>query len=250
MSDETGSLDGQFIEFKCPYCGGDNAFPGYEAGAVQECPYCPGVFVVPLENGSPGLPIPIPITTPRLTLRRFKLGDNDDLAEFMGNEELSRYANGNPMDDAAINEWLERDQKSKILRPDEILWLGIVLKENDKLIGWARMDYLRPSFGPQLDQQARLFVVINPAFQRKGYALEVIQNLLAFGFGSINLRRITALCDSRDLPAKALLAKAGLRFEGEFFQERFAKDEWIDTSYFAMLAGEFEGGQQSQSRQV
>ena len=153
MTDEAEDSAEQFIEFKCPYCGENNAFPGYDAGAVQECPFCPEIFVVPRKNGSPGLPVPIPIATPRLTLRRLTPGDGGDLSEFMGNEELGRYGNGTPMDEAAIGEWLDRDQKSKILQPGQVLWLGIVLQENDKLIGWAWMDYSRPSFGPQLDQQ-------------------------------------------------------------------------------------------------
>ena len=165
MTDESEDSAEQFIEFKCPYCGGDNAFPGYDAGAVQECPFCPEVFLVPLENGSPGRPILVPIATPRLTLRRLAPGDNDDLAEFMGNEELVRYMETSEMDEASINDWLERDQSTKMFQSGRGLYLGIGLQENDKLIGWAWMDYSREAPGAHMDRQASFNLVIKGSLQ-------------------------------------------------------------------------------------
>ena len=151
------------------------------------------------------------------------------------------------MDEASIGDWLKRDQSTKMFQSERGLYLGIGLPENDKLIGWAWMDYSREAPGAKADRRASFNLLINPLYQRKGFGLEVIQNLLAFGFGDLNLRRITASHDSRNLPAKALLTKAGLRFEGEFFQDRFVKNEWVDMTCFAMLAGEYEGGKRSQS---
>jgi RimJ/RimL family protein N-acetyltransferase len=247
MSDEVDSSEGEFIEFKCPYCGGLTAFPAGDAGAVQGCPFCPQSFLVPPANATPAQPLPIPLATPRLTLRRLRIQDVADLAEFMGGEELVRYSEASPMDEAGIADWIEQDQASPMLQPDIVSWLGIELNETGRLIGHAAVIYKREALGAQPNREANVSLYINPALHRKGFGLEALQGLLAFGFKGINLRRITARCDSRNAAARALLIKAGLRFEGEFFQETFVKTEWVDKSYYAMLAGEYQGDRQVQT---
>jgi RimJ/RimL family protein N-acetyltransferase len=241
MSDETGNLDGQFIEFKCPYCRTDSSYREEEGGTVQQCPYCNEVLLVARENGLPGLPIPFPIATPRLTLRRLGAGDVADLAGFMGDEELVRYMKTPSMDESAVASWIEQDLAKRAFSLRHPLRLAIVLQESQKVIGWASVHYYREALSPGrwLDTQASLFVLVSPQHQRKGFGLEVIQHLLKFAFSGINVRRVMATCDGRNLAAKALLAKAGLRQEGEFFQRLFIKDKCVDLCYFALLSGEF-----------
>lgn len=227
----------EFIEFKCPSCGGDVSFPPDDAGAVQGCPFCQQSFLVPLQNGAPGRPVPVPISLARLTLRRLRPEDNTDLAELMNDAELLRYLDAGAMDEPGIAEWLARDQSLPMLQPGQPLWLGVEF--GGKIIGTTSVTYARESPGAPPDRQVVISVCISRACQRQGFGLETIQGLLAFGFNAINIRRVTANCDSRNAAAKGLLAKAGLRFEGEFFQDNFVKNEWVDTCYFAMLAGEY-----------
>jgi RimJ/RimL family protein N-acetyltransferase len=242
MSDEVEESAGQFIEFKCPYCRADNSFPKEEAGTVQECPYCGEVFLAAREPAAPGQPLPVPIATPRLVLRRLGPGDAADLAGFLGDEELIRYTQYLSMDEPAIADWIEEDRTKRAFSQGHPLRLAIELQENHKVIGWATVHYSCGALCPgrHTDTRAFLFVLISPQHQRNGFGLEVIQHLLKFCFQEINVRRVTASCDSRNLAAKALFAKAGMRQEGEFFQECFIKDECVDLSYFAMLAGEYQ----------
>ncbi|MDB6020284.1 MAG: hypothetical protein JWQ04_141, partial [Pedosphaera sp.] len=37
-----------------------------------------------------------------------------------------------------------------------------------------------------------------------------------------------------------LAAKIGLRQEGAFFEDRYFKDKWVNTAYFALLKDEYE----------
>lgn len=236
--DDVEDAGAEFIEFKCPYCGGEVSFPAEDAGAVQGCPFCPQVFVVPFQNGAPGRPVPVPISLPKLALRRLGPEDNGDLAGFMNDPELVRYLSAEAMDEQGIADWLARDQSLPMLQPGQPLWLGVEF--SGKIIGLASVTYDRESPGAPPDRQVAISVCINPACQRKGFGLETVRGLLAFSFNDINIRRVTASCDSRNAAAKGLLTKAGLRFEGEFFQNSFVKNEWADTCYFAMLAGEYK----------
>ena len=60
-----------------------------------------------------------------------------------------------------------------------------------------------------------------------------------FCFSSLGLHRVAAQCDSRNGVARRLLARAGLRFEGEFVQDRFIKGEWVNSVRYAILDAEY-----------
>jgi len=63
---------------------------------------------------------------------------------------------------------------------------------------------------------------------------------LAYAFKGLRARRVALDCDARNLPARGLLLKAGLRQESECIQDRFSKGEWVNTVGFALLKQEYE----------
>ena len=80
-----------FIDFKCPCCHEPVSFPKETAGFVQGCPSCNESLIVPDDGSEVGRPIPLPIATPRLVLRRLAAGDWKDLLELMSDEEFFHY---------------------------------------------------------------------------------------------------------------------------------------------------------------
>ncbi len=89
-----------------------------------------------------------------------------------------------------------------------------------------------------------LVEVFHPNLQRRGYATEAVRGLLAYAFTGLRVRRIVAECDSRNLPARGLLLKAGLRQESECIQDRLQKGQWVNTVGFALLKQEYESSGQ------
>jgi aminoglycoside 6'-N-acetyltransferase len=63
---------------------------------------------------------------------------------------------------------------------------------------------------------------------------------LAYAFKGLRARRAIANCDARNVPARRLLLKVGLRQESECINDRFLKREWVDTVGFALLKQEYE----------
>ena len=228
MADET------FIDFKCPYCGFLASFPEDCAGRANECPECLETIVVPNDGSEVGHKLPIPITTPRLTLRRLRQGDWKDLLEFLADAETFRYSPAEPMDEEGVVRWLEADAAAQGTHLSSEFSLAIVLESNNKLIGHGTV-----SFPDQQRLQAILDVFLNRHHQRNGYATEVVRALLDFCFQGIGLHRVAVSCDSRNVAAQRLFAKAGLRREGEFLQSHFVKGEWADKTWFALLKSEY-----------
>jgi len=63
---------------------------------------------------------------------------------------------------------------------------------------------------------------------------------LNYAFNGLRVRRIIAQCDDRNVAARALLLKSGLRQESECVQDRLQKGEWVNTIGFALLRHEYE----------
>jgi RimJ/RimL family protein N-acetyltransferase len=223
-----------FLDFKCPYCGDPVSFPQDCAGMVRECPSCIESLIVPDDGSEVGRKPPIPITTPRLVLRRLAASDWQDLQALLADEELFRYAEGRPLEEEEILHWLESDGHVRLTSPGQPFYLGIQLQDGGKLIG-----YLRLVFTDAQRLQAALSIYLNRSFQKKGFGLEAVDALLAFCFEGIRLHRVAAGCDSRNTAACRLFESVGLRREGEFLKDNFFNGEWASTAWYAVLGQEY-----------
>jgi len=95
-------------------------------------------------------------------------------------------------------------------------------------------------FLPNKFKLAGFELVFHPGWQRKGYGTEAVRGLLSYAFKGLRARRVAAECDARNLAARRLLLKIGLRQESECIQDRFSKREWVNTVGFALLKREYE----------
>jgi [ribosomal protein S5]-alanine N-acetyltransferase len=227
-----------FIDFKCPYCGETVSFPEQDAGFARACHSCTESFVVPPRGGDTGQKLPLPLTTPRLALRRLAAGDWKDLLEFLPDEELFHYAAGAPMDEDQILSWLERDAQVKLTTPDQVFHLGITLRDGGKLIGYLGLQFT----DPQRLQAQVPYIFLNRSFQRKGYAREALAALLGFCFRAIKLHRVAARCDSQDAAACSLFKQAGMRREGEFIKDIPGSNGWSNSVWYGILEEDYLAG--------
>jgi RimJ/RimL family protein N-acetyltransferase len=226
---EDKMTDEGFVDFKCPHCGDVVSFPDTCAGLVQECPNCTESVIVPKDGSETGRALPLPITTPRLVLRRLSPHDWRDLLECLSDDELFRYVDGRPLDEAEILRWIEYDSLVKLTTPNQAFCLGIAVQETKKLIGYLSLSLDHPHL------KAVFTVFVNRGYQRNGFASEAVAAVLDFCFAVIGLHRVAVSCDSRNMAACRMLEKVGMRREGEFLKDAFVNGEWINTVWFAML---------------
>ena len=184
---------------------------------------------------------------PRLTLRRFRAADAPVLASYRSVPEVARYQSSDtPFPVAAAEEAIGEMLASHPDTPGEWFQFAAVLRGagpgGGELIGdcAACTDADDP-------QQAEIGFTIAPAFQGRGYATEAAGLLLGYLFGARRKHRVTASCDARNLASAAVLERLGLRREGHLRESTWAKGEWTDDLWYAMLRREWvaanrEGG--------
>lgn len=226
--------DDNFIDCKCPGCGGAVSFPDDSAGRVEKCPNCTGDLVMPADGSEMAGRIPLPITTPRLVLRRLAAADWKDLSEFLSDEELFQYVDNGPAGEKQVLEWLDADQHVKLTTPNTTFCLAIELQPKGKVIGTV---YLHSN--DEFRSQADVTIYVGRQAQRQGVATEALNAVLSFCFAGIGLHRVSADCDSRNVAACRLAEKAGLRREGELIKARWMNGEWVSTTLYALLNEEY-----------
>jgi RimJ/RimL family protein N-acetyltransferase len=224
-----------FIDFRCPYCGGQASFPRDHGDFAHACPSCNESVIVPADGAAVGRKLPLPITTARLMLRRFGPGDWKDLLECLSDDELFRYMDGAPLQEDDILRWLEQDSVVKLTTPETTFFLGLELRPTGKLIGYASLSLADPQ-----RLQAELNLCVRSDHQRQGLATEAVAGILGFCFLDIHLHRVSARCDARNEAARALLEHARLRSEGQFVKNKLFNGEWVDTLHFAILRDEYQ----------
>lgn len=112
--------------------------------------------------------------------------------------------------------------------------LAVTLKEENTLIGGGRI-----SASDARHREGFIGYVLNRGFWGQGYATELAQALLAYGFDKLGLHRIYATCDIDNMGSAHVLEKIGMRREGVLREYRLQGENWRDQFLYAVLDHEW-----------
>ena len=147
------------------------------------------------------------IETKRFILRKFTKNDVNDLYEYASDDEVTRFLSW----DTYKSIDMASDYIEKILQKyskNEIAPWGIEWKENSKLIGSIDfVQYDRKNFS------AEIGYVLNKEYWNKGIMTEALKEIVKFGFDKMNLMRIEARLDSKNVASERVMQKNGLKYE-------------------------------------
>ena len=157
--------------------------------------------------------------TDRLIIRTLKQGDSDDYFDMMGNTNvmspIPREAMTRQESDNHLNNFLTQDQTNT----DTRVW-GIELTNKNEFIGlcaFLKNELNEDEIGYRLREK----------HWRKGYGTEIAKGLIDFGFGQMNMEKITADVAIKNLNSIKILEKFMVQTK-EFFNE---SDNCTDRRY-------------------
>ncbi|WP_245625120.1 GNAT family N-acetyltransferase [Paenibacillus stellifer] len=175
------------------------------------------------------------LNTERLTIRRFKPEDWQDLHAYLSLEDVIRYEPYGVFTE-------EESKREAASRSENPAFWAVCLKDTGTLIGNLYFQQQEP----KQFETWELGYVFHSGYQGFGYATEASRELMKLGFNEFKARRMIAHCNPLNSRSWRLLERLKFRREGHALQTVYFKcDEagnplWHDTYSYGMLRDEWE----------
>ena len=178
------------------------------------------------------LPTPT-LLTARLRLRPFGDADADDLFALQSNAYVLRYWDGPP--------WTERGRAERFLTTGRRMAqegtgarLAVDRAGDGTFIGWCSLNRWNPDY-----RSASLGYCFGQAAWGHGYATEAARELLRWAFGALDLNRVQAETDTRNVASARVLEKLGFVREGMLREDCVVNGEVSDSWVYGLLRREW-----------
>ena len=179
-------------------------------------------------------PLDVPtLHTARLRLRPFEDGDADDLFAMHSSAFVLRYWDAPP--------WRERERAGQFIAGCRRLaeeGTGVRLAVDEVLegtfVGWCSLS----RWNPEHRRASLGYCYDHPAWGR-GYATEAAQALLRWAFDALDLNRIQAETDTRNLASARVLEKLGFVREGTLREDCVVNGEVSDSWVYGLIRREW-----------
>ena len=175
------------------------------------------------------------LKTPRLTIRNFTLDDIDAIIERTTQPEVARYMTWDR------SSWAERERVENWLEVQR----GLNLDTFGSYVEFA-IDLAGKNIGgigikriSREHKNAELAWDLSAQHWGKGYATEAVQCFIDICFRTLDIHRIYAMCDARNVPSFRLMERLSMRREAHHQKSTFVKGKWIDELVYAVLKTEW-----------
>jgi RimJ/RimL family protein N-acetyltransferase len=174
---------------------------------------------------------PIRLETERLLLRDVVPGDVDGFLAYMADPAYIRYLPLDPITRADVEAWVGVALVGQRPGPRERYLFAVIERASGRIVGEAI--FKRPN-----GIEGEIGWGVAASVQKQGFATEIGQALVRFGFGTLGLHRLIARCELGNIASERVMAKLGMTREGVFREHLFARGRYWSSVQWAMLAGE------------
>jgi [ribosomal protein S5]-alanine N-acetyltransferase len=178
------------------------------------------------------LPTPT-LQTARLSLRPFTDEDADDLFALQSDARVLRYWDSPP--------WSDPERAQRFLATcrqmaDEGTGarLAIDRAADGAFVGWITLARWNPDF-----RSASLGYCLTEAAWGQGYATEAARAVLRWAFDTLDLNRVQAEADTRNVASRRVLEKVGFVHEGTMREDCVVNGDVSDSWVFGLLRREW-----------
>ncbi len=175
----------------------------------------------------------IPIKTERLLLRDYVSEDWQAVHEYASDFDSVQYLDWGPNTVAESQEFIDRVLELSQNNPRPGFELAVVLLEQNKLVGGASIYISNEKY-----REGWIGYRLGKPFWGKGFATEIADSLLKFGFRQLGLHRIFATAHPDNVASANILRKIGMKYEGRLRDHKFVRGKWRDTDIYAILESE------------
>lgn len=175
----------------------------------------------------------ITLTTNRLRLRPLTPADAEPLFAVFSDPKVMRYWSSKPWTSVSrAVESITTDQEA--MPAGRHLRLGIEIRSTAEFIGTCTLY----DFSAQC-RRAELGYAMSSRFWGHGYMQEALTAFLDCAFTELDLHRVEADVDPRNVPSSTLLGRLGFQKEGHLRERWIVEGEVSDTSLYGLLRSDW-----------
>jgi ribosomal-protein-alanine N-acetyltransferase len=173
------------------------------------------------------------LETDRLLLRKMRPDDAADLFEYACDPAVAKFTTWRAHESIEYSKLFLRAVMEEYSKHEPSSW-GIEEKAERKLIGTCGFANWSPS-----DFRGEIGYALSRKYWGKGYMTEAVRAVIAFGFRTLQLNRIEARCEIKNIASARVIEKAGMKFEGILRQHAFYKGAFRDLKMYSILRKEW-----------
>ena len=174
------------------------------------------------------------LRTDRLTLRRLKQSDTDDMFDYAKRQDVTEYLRWYPHQSKKYTSDYLRYVSARYNLGDFYDW-AVIENESGKMIGTCGFT----SFDLP-HNSAEIGYVLNPDFHGKGYATEAAARVVEFGFSQLGLHRIEARFMRENTASLHVMEKLGMTLEGYRRDGMLIKERYRTIGICSILIDEWK----------
>jgi RimJ/RimL family protein N-acetyltransferase len=172
---------------------------------------------------------PVTLDTERLRLRWMSEDDIEGHYAVFSDPVVARYWSSEP--------WTDIEQSRQAIASTMAAYadgrglrLGIVLRDSFELIGNVSLHHFF-----EQNRRCEIGYALASKYWGQGYATEALRAIIQYGFDTLDLNRIEADIDPRNVGSGRVLEKVGFRKEGFMPERWFVFGEFADTVNYGLL---------------
>lgn len=171
-----------------------------------------------------------------VTLRRFRSTDAPALAAYRSDPEVARYQGYDGCSLGEAERLIATWHGVSPGTPGEWFQFAVSLPGASELVGDCalRCDPDDPRLG-------ELGFSFSRAAQGRGLASAAVRAVLGYAFTHLELHRVQAVTDERNVPAHRMLEAVGFRLEARHVENVWFKGGWSSERVYAYLRADWKG---------
>ena len=173
------------------------------------------------------------LNTARLHLRAINKADSNDLFAIYADRKTLEYWGRDPVQSPAEAWNMIRENMEHVAAGTAILW-GIALNDSEQLIGSCTLFKINHQ-----NRNCEIGYILNRAYWGQGLMSEAIKCVIDHAFDVLDLHRLEADTDPKNLASLALLEKLGFQREGYFRERWFVHAKWHDSVMLGLLRSDY-----------
>ena len=175
------------------------------------------------------------LRTARLTLRRMRAEDAEEIHAYASDPEVARHMLWEPHTSLRDSENFLRFVQERYTRGDPAGW-GIEERETGRFIGTCGMQSWHPEHA-----RAELGYVLSREHWARGLMTEAVAAVVEFGFDGIGFNRLEARCLEGNPASARVLEKVGMSYEGTSRASHHVGGSFRDVHHYGMLKEDTRG---------